>query len=223
MSVMYSLGHNTSWSLMTTTTVPLIMKKRIRYTLIPTPLAFIMFNGKGGRERECVSFILIRTFKVGGMRQGGGEDLIPLSDNFCIIAMYSSLLSSPPFLRGQLSPSRRLQALRRLSSLLSKRPDPDTLNLPTSLSLLPQTLADLLRANNGVGERKREGEGGRKKGRGGGRGKQWFIDCFFTVNQTPTSKATSSLEKNVLIKLSHDSLVQSLVSDHTHMTTPSIL
>ena len=66
-------------------------------------------------------------------------------------------------------------------------------------------------------------ERGREEGRKGGRGKQWFIDCFFTVNQTPTSKATSSLEKNVLIKLSHDSLVQSLVSDHAHMTTPSIL
>ena len=47
-----------------------------------------------------MSVILIRTFKVGGMRQGGGEDLIPLSDNFCIIAICSSLLSSPPFSSG---------------------------------------------------------------------------------------------------------------------------
>lgn len=66
---------------------------------------------------------------------------------------------------------------------------------------------------------------GRERGREGGRkgGSSGLLIVFFTVNQTPTSKATSSLEKNVLIKLSHDSLVQSLVSDHAHMTTPSIL
>lgn len=71
-------------------------------------------EGGKGRERECVSVILIRTFKVGGMRQGGGEDLIPLSDNFCIIAnMFLPPILSP-FPQGSAFPVKKVASIAPL-------------------------------------------------------------------------------------------------------------
>lgn len=71
-------------------------------------------EGGKGRERECVSVILICTFKVGGMRQGGGKDLIPLSDNFCIMVMLFLPPILSPFPQGSAFPVKKVASITPL-------------------------------------------------------------------------------------------------------------
>lgn len=106
------------------------------------------------------------------------------------------------YYRNTLSVNKRTQTLKRLASILHNKPTSIPSLLSPSLFYLPQPMADLLRSNNGLGKAITHYI------------LHYTIYIYIYILLVPSVKGSAlpGVDKDVVIKLSRDSLAQSLVS-----------